>query len=136
MASLNRSWQSNKGTFSASGLAGIEPMPSESERLHPALCWGMEIDSGCGMGRSQHGPALCAHVGMTHWLTQRFNCHWPRMWARPDVSISFLSMRLFTVFEWCLSFYCRKISSHPNCTQLRHMHRLMCQLHRICYLNN
>ena len=31
LASLNRSWQSNKGTFRASGLAGIEPMPSESE---------------------------------------------------------------------------------------------------------
>ncbi len=28
LASLNRSWQSNKGTFRASGLAGIEPMPS------------------------------------------------------------------------------------------------------------
>ncbi len=31
LASLKRSWQSNKGTFSASGLAEIEPMPSESE---------------------------------------------------------------------------------------------------------
>ena len=31
LASLNRSWQSNKGTYRASGLAGIEPMPSESE---------------------------------------------------------------------------------------------------------
>ncbi len=30
LASLNRSWQSNKGTFSASGMAGIEPMPSHS----------------------------------------------------------------------------------------------------------
>ncbi len=29
--SLNCSWQSNKGTCSASGLAGIEPMPSESK---------------------------------------------------------------------------------------------------------
>ncbi len=29
LASLNRSWQSNS-TFRASGMAGIEPMPSES----------------------------------------------------------------------------------------------------------
>ena len=28
---FNRSWQSNKGACSASGLAGIEPMPSEPE---------------------------------------------------------------------------------------------------------
>ena len=31
LASLNRSWQGNKGTFSVLGLAEIEPMPSESE---------------------------------------------------------------------------------------------------------
>ena len=31
LASLIRSWQSIKGTFRASGLAGIEPMPSKSE---------------------------------------------------------------------------------------------------------
>ncbi len=30
LASLNRFWQSNKGTFRASGLAGFEPMPSQS----------------------------------------------------------------------------------------------------------
>ena len=29
LASLNLSWQGNKGTFSALGQAGIEPMPSE-----------------------------------------------------------------------------------------------------------
>jgi hypothetical protein len=28
---LNRSWQSNKGTFRDSGMAGIEPMPSQSQ---------------------------------------------------------------------------------------------------------
>ena len=27
-ASSNRSWQSNNGTFRASGMAGIEPMPT------------------------------------------------------------------------------------------------------------
>jgi hypothetical protein len=30
LASLNSSWQSNKGTFRSSGLAGIELMPSQS----------------------------------------------------------------------------------------------------------
>ena len=30
LASLNRSWQSNKGTVRASGMAGIETMPSQS----------------------------------------------------------------------------------------------------------
>ncbi len=30
LASLNRSWQSNKGTLRALGSAGIEPMPTES----------------------------------------------------------------------------------------------------------
>jgi hypothetical protein len=30
LASLNRSWQGNKGTFRASGMSGIEPTPSES----------------------------------------------------------------------------------------------------------
>ncbi len=31
LASLNRSWQGNKGTFRALGVAGIEPMLSKSE---------------------------------------------------------------------------------------------------------
>ena len=31
LASFNRSWQSDKCTFRASGMAGIEPMLSESE---------------------------------------------------------------------------------------------------------
>ena len=30
-------WRGNKGTFHASEIAGIEPMPSESERLDPAF---------------------------------------------------------------------------------------------------
>ncbi len=36
LASLNRSWQSN-GTLRASGLAGVEPMPSKSDRTRPCL---------------------------------------------------------------------------------------------------
>ena len=35
LASLNRAWQSNKGTFRASGMAGNEPMPSESNDWTP-----------------------------------------------------------------------------------------------------
>jgi hypothetical protein len=34
-ASLNRSWQRNKGTFRAWGMAGTEPMPSESNDWTP-----------------------------------------------------------------------------------------------------
>ena len=34
-SSLNRSWQSIKGTFHASGIAEIEPMPYESEDWAP-----------------------------------------------------------------------------------------------------
>ena len=37
IASLNSSWQSNKGTLCVSGLAGIEPMQSKSERLDLAF---------------------------------------------------------------------------------------------------
>ena len=37
LVSLNRSWQSNKGTFRASGVTRIEPIPSESEWLEPAF---------------------------------------------------------------------------------------------------
>ncbi len=37
LASLNCSWQSNKGTCSALGLAGIEPMLSKSESLDTAF---------------------------------------------------------------------------------------------------
>ena len=36
LASLNRSLQSNKGTFHASGMAGIKPIPSESNDWTPS----------------------------------------------------------------------------------------------------
>ena len=31
LSTLNRSWQSNKGTFSVSGIAGVESMQSKSK---------------------------------------------------------------------------------------------------------
>ena len=37
LASFNSSGQSNQGAYCASGMAGIEPMPSNSECLDPAL---------------------------------------------------------------------------------------------------
>jgi hypothetical protein len=37
LASLNRSWQSKKGTYRALGMVGIEPTPSKSKDWFPLL---------------------------------------------------------------------------------------------------
>ncbi len=61
LASLNRSWQSNKGTFCALGMTGIEPMPSQSMvtghrfRLSPTTLRGRSYSRSFGKLREASG---------------------------------------------------------------------------------
>ena len=67
LASLNRSWQSNKGTFSALGLAGIEPMPSESEWLDTVFALDLDYE--------KSDTARLALLRATNWNIYRYLLH-------------------------------------------------------------
>ncbi len=51
---LHRSWQSSRGAFRASGTAGVEPAPSESEWLDTAFALAQRGKE--GVTRIGHGP--------------------------------------------------------------------------------